>query len=57
MSEPEIATREEILALRTQKARVGSTSATIALERALRIGTEEADEESSSEDLFRELDR
>jgi hypothetical protein len=54
MSEPEIATREEILALLTQKAREGSTSAMI----ALRIGTEETGVESSwSEDLFRELDR
>jgi hypothetical protein len=35
-SQPEIATRGEVLALLTEKAREGSTSAMIALERALR---------------------
>jgi hypothetical protein len=35
-SQPEIATRGEVLALLTAKAREGSTSAMIALERALR---------------------
>jgi hypothetical protein len=35
-SQPDIATRGEVLALLTEKAREGSTSAMIALERALR---------------------
>jgi hypothetical protein len=47
MSE-EIATRDEVLALLTTKAREGSTSAMIALERALRArdqGEDELEEE------------
>ena len=47
MSE-EIATRDEVLALLTVKAREGSTSAMIALERALRArdqGEDELDDE------------
>jgi hypothetical protein len=39
--EPEILSRTEVLALLSQKAREGSTSAMIALERALRIGQDE----------------
>jgi hypothetical protein len=55
MSEPpEIATREEVLALLSQKAREGSTSAMIALERALRMGRDDQEEE---DDLWAELDQ
>ena len=39
---PEILSRAEVLALLSQKAREGSTSAMIALERALRTGEDEA---------------
>jgi hypothetical protein len=39
--EPEILRRTEVLELLSQKAREGSTSAMIALERALRIGQDE----------------
>jgi hypothetical protein len=48
----EIATRDEVLALLTAKAREGSTSAMIALERALRARADAADDD----DLARELD-
>jgi hypothetical protein len=43
--EPEILSRNEVLELLSQKAREGSTSAMIALERALRIGQDEAPDE------------
>ena len=44
--EDQILSRTEVLALLSQKAREGSTSAMIALERALRIGQDEpADED------------
>ena len=48
--EDQTLTRTEVLGLLSQKARVGSTSAMIALERALRIGGEDeaADEDDSS---------
>jgi hypothetical protein len=46
-----IATRDEVLEMLTKKAREGSVSAAIALERALRAG---AEQEGSIED---ELDR
>jgi hypothetical protein len=41
----QILSRTEVLALLSQKAREGSTSAMIALERALRIGQDEAPDE------------
>jgi hypothetical protein len=41
----EILSRTEVLGLLSQKAREGSTSAMIALERALRIGADEAPDE------------
>lgn len=50
MAEPEIASRAEVLALLTEKAREGSTSAMIALERALRAAGEK-------DELDRELRR
>jgi hypothetical protein len=50
--QPEIATREEVLALLTERARNGSTSAMIALERALRTTAKEDQDE-----LDAELDR
>jgi hypothetical protein len=40
--EDQILSRTEVLGLLSQKAREGSTSARIALERALRIGGEDA---------------
>ena len=40
--EDQILSRTEVLELLSQKAREGSTSAMIALERALRIGKDEA---------------
>jgi len=43
--EDQILSRTEVLALLSQKAREGSTSAMIALERALRIGQDEAPDE------------
>ena len=53
MSE-EIATREEVLALLSEKARSGSISAAIALERALRLGGD--DERLEDDDLWVERD-
>ena len=41
----QILSRTEVLALLSQKAREGSTSAMIALERALRIGQDESPDE------------
>ena len=38
MTDAEVLTREEVLALLSKKAREGTVSAAIALERALRIG-------------------
>jgi hypothetical protein len=38
--QPEIATHDEVLEMLTEKAREGSTSAMIALERALRLDPE-----------------
>ena len=52
MSKPEIASREEVLAMLTEKARKGQTGAMIALERALR-----AAERKEREELDNELDR
>jgi hypothetical protein len=52
MSEPEIASRGEVLAMLTEKAREGLTGAIIALERALR-----AAERKDREELDNELDR
>jgi hypothetical protein len=52
MSKPEIASREEVLAMLTEKARKGQTGAMIALERALR-----AAERKEREALDNELDR
>jgi hypothetical protein len=49
----EIATRDEVLALLSAKAREGSTSAMVALERALRIEAEA--EEKSEDEIWREL--
>jgi hypothetical protein len=43
--EDQILSRTEVLGLLSQKAREGSTSAMIALERALRIGEDEAPHE------------
>jgi hypothetical protein len=43
--EDQILSRTQVLALLSQKAREGSTSAMIALERALRIGEDEAPHE------------
>ncbi len=43
--EDQILSRTEVLALLSQKAREGSTSAMIALERALRIGQDEPPDE------------
>jgi hypothetical protein len=43
--EDQILSRTEVLALLSQKAREGSTSAMIALERALRIGQDEPTDE------------
>jgi hypothetical protein len=45
MSEGEILSRDEVLQLLSKNARDGSTSAMIALERALRIGQDEAPRE------------
>jgi hypothetical protein len=56
VNQPEIATREEVLALLTAKAREGSISAATALERALRIGADGNDEEAD-DDAWAELDR
>jgi hypothetical protein len=50
----EIATREEVLALLSEKARSGSISAAIALERALRLGGD--DERPEDDDPWAELD-
>jgi hypothetical protein len=50
----EIATREEVLALLSEKARSGSISAAIAHERALRLGGD--DERPEDDDLWAELD-
>jgi hypothetical protein len=44
-AEDQILSRTEVLALLSQKAREGSTSAMIALERALRIGEDDAPNE------------
>ena len=52
MSKAEIANREEVLALLTERARKGQTGAMIALERALR-----AVEREEREELDSELDR
>ena len=50
-----IATRDETLALLTAKAREGSTSAMIALERALRIGGN-THQQDDVKDIWAELD-
>jgi len=50
--EDQILSRTEVLALLSQKAREGSTSAMIALERALRIGQDEPPDE---DDLIGQL--
>ena len=50
--EDQILSRTEVLALLSQKARDGSTSAMIALERALRIGQDEPPDE---DDLIGQL--
>ena len=52
MEKPEIASREEILAMLTEKARKGQTGAMIALERALRVA-----ERKERDQLDNELDR
>jgi hypothetical protein len=39
--QPQIATRSEVLEMLTEKAREGSTSAMIALERALRVESQD----------------
>ena len=51
-AEPTIASRDEVLAMLTEKARQGYTGAMIALERALR-----AAERKEREELDSELDR
>jgi hypothetical protein len=50
--QPEIASREEVLRMLTEKARQGQTGAMIALERALRAKAKE-----DQHPLDRELDR
>ena len=50
--QPEIATRDEVLRMLTEKARKGQTGAMIALERALRTKAKEDDDP-----LDAELDR
>ncbi len=51
----QIMTRDEVLALLTRKAQEGSTSAMIALERALRLhGTNHGDELDAELDLILE---
>jgi hypothetical protein len=52
--QPEIASREEVLRMLTEKARQGQTGAMIALERALRAKAKENEPASSA---FDELDR
>jgi hypothetical protein len=52
MSEGEILSRDEVLQLLSKKAREGSTSAMIALERALRMGQDEAPREDDFEQLI-----
>jgi hypothetical protein len=52
--QPEIASREEVLRMLTEKARKGQTSAMIALERALRTKAKE-DEDPLGEELERLL--
>ncbi len=52
MSDAEVLSREEVLALLSKKARAGSVSAAIALERALRI-----DPPHEQDDFDDELDR
>jgi hypothetical protein len=54
-SQPEIATRTEVLAMLTEKARAGQTSAMIALERALR--NRSALRNEPLDDDFDELER
>jgi hypothetical protein len=51
----EIATRHEALALLTAKARAGSVSAAIALERALRLDGEEEEPDDVHDELERIL--
>jgi hypothetical protein len=51
--EDQILSRTEVLELLSQKAREGSTSAMIALERALRIGGE--DEAADHDDFIEQL--
>jgi hypothetical protein len=51
--EDQTLTRTEVLGLLSQKAREGSTSAMIALERALRIGGE--DETPDDDDFIEQL--
>jgi hypothetical protein len=54
MTEADVLTRQEVLALLSKKAREGSVSAAIALERALRIGsTERIDLDNEFERLIR----
>ena len=52
--QPQIASREEVLRMLTEKARQGQTSAMIALERALRARAKE-DEDPLDEELERLL--
>jgi hypothetical protein len=51
--QPEIASREEVLRMLTEKAREGQTGAMIALERALRTKANKEDQDA----LDAELDR
>ncbi len=51
---PEILTREEVLGLLSQKAREGTTSAMIALERALRLDADPSIDDDEFERLLRE---
>jgi hypothetical protein len=53
----QILSRTEVLALLSQKAREGSTSAMIALERALRIGEDKSYEVDFIEQLIQSSNR
>jgi hypothetical protein len=53
--EDQILSRTEVLELLSQKAREGSTSAMIALERALRIGEDEAPHPDDGHDFIEQL--
>jgi hypothetical protein len=53
--QPEIASREEVLRMLTEKARQGQTGAMIALERALRTRANKEDQDPLDEELNRLL--